>query len=98
MQLHEQFRPKQLAEVVGQEDAVKRIQGLAGRGLAGRAYWISGASGSGKTTLAKIIAGQVADAIAVEELDASDLTPKKVAELERQSGFRPLTAKSGWAF
>ena len=98
MQLHEQARPKELGEVVGQEDAVGRLKGLAQRGLGGRSYWISGPSGSGKTTIARIIASQVADELATEELDSADLTPKAVGEIERKITCRPLTAKGGWAF
>ena len=51
--LTEQYRPQAWADVVGQDKIVQRIQALAKRGLAGRAYWISGQSGTGKTTIAR---------------------------------------------
>jgi replication-associated recombination protein RarA len=70
--LTEQYRPKSWADVVGQDKLVQRIQGLAKRGLAGRAYWLSGQSGTGKTTIGRLIAAEVADEICIEEVDAVD--------------------------
>src|SRR5262245_17092896 len=54
--LAEQYRPRAWADVVGQDRAVNRIQGLVKRGLGGRAFWLSGQSGTGKTTIARLIA------------------------------------------
>ena len=45
MQLHEQYRPTKWSDVVGQDKIVARIQALAKRGLAGRAFWLSGPVG-----------------------------------------------------
>ncbi len=70
MTLTEQYRPKTWADVVGQDKAIARIQALAKRGLAGRAFWIAGASGTGKTTIARILAREVADDWYVEETEA----------------------------
>ena len=60
MQLHEQYRPRSWSEVVGQDKAIAKVKLLAKRGLAGRAYWITGQSGTGKTTIARLIAAEVA--------------------------------------
>ena len=68
--LTEQYRPTTWAEVVGQDKVVQRVQTLAQRGLAGRAYWLSGQSGTGKTTIARLIAAEVAGEWDIEELDA----------------------------
>ncbi len=57
----EQYRPERLAEVVGQQAAVRQVQTVLARGWGGRAWWITGPSGSGKTTLARAIAALGAD-------------------------------------
>lgn len=80
--LHEQYRPTAWEDVVGQDKAVQTIRRLAARGLAGRAYWITGQSGTGKTTIARLLAGEVADPEFIHELDATDLTPARLRQLE----------------
>ncbi|MCH7725171.1 MAG: AAA family ATPase [Planctomycetes bacterium] len=97
MQLHEHFRPKVWEDVCGQDKAVRKIQALAKRGLAGRAYWISGQSGTGKTTIARLIASEVADEWCVEEVDATGLSAARIAQLERESQTRGL-GKGGRAY
>jgi DNA polymerase III gamma/tau subunit len=97
VQLFEQYRPRTWSEVVGQSKVVDTIQRLAKRGLSGRAFWISGQSGTGKSTIARLIAADVADSWAIEEIDAQWLTPTRVAELERQASTRPLGNRC-WAF
>lgn len=69
MQLHERYRPKVWADVVGQPKALERLEALRSRGLGGRAYWISGASGVGKTTVARLLAAEIADEWLTEELE-----------------------------
>ncbi len=73
MQLHEQYRPKTWTELVGQGKALKRIEALRKRGLAGRAYFITGSSGTGKTTIALLLAHEVADDSCIHEIDATEL-------------------------
>ena len=53
---------------------MEKIRALAKRGLAGRAYWLSGQSGTGKATIARLIAAEVADPFFITELDAATLT------------------------
>jgi DNA polymerase-3 subunit gamma/tau len=98
MQLHEEHRPKVWADVVGQAAAIARIDQIRQRGLAGRAYWISGLSGTGKTTIARLIAAEVADDWHTEEIDASDLTVAKLRELERTMATRGLGGAGGRAY
>lgn len=83
--LFEQYRPKKWDDIVGQERAVATMQRLMARGLGGRAVWLSGPSGSGKTSIGRLAASEVADPFFVEELDASDLTPARLREIETQS-------------
>lgn len=82
MQLHEKYRPIVWAQVLGQDKAVNALQAVGARGWGGRAYFLSGQSGVGKTTLARLIAAEVADGFYVAELDASDLTPARLREVE----------------
>ena len=82
-QLYEKWRPTSWQDIIGQDKAVRRARALADRGFGGRAFWISGASGVGKTTIARIIAAEVADAFYVQELDASDLTPAMLRDVEQ---------------
>jgi DNA polymerase-3 subunit gamma/tau len=95
--LHEQYRPRTWSDVVGQDKAIAKLKTLARRGLAGRAYWISGQSGTGKTTIARLLAGEIADEYSIEEIDAESLTPGRVAELERQSACHSF-GKGGRAY
>jgi DNA polymerase-3 subunit gamma/tau len=95
MPLTEQYRPRTWAEVVGQDKLVSRIQTLAKRGFAGRAYWLSGASGTGKTTIARLLAAEVADECMVREIDAGALTVSALTDLERESQFNSWCNKPG---
>ncbi len=80
--LHEEYRPRTWADVVGQDKALAKVRTLAKRGLSGRAFWIAGQSGTGKTTIARLIAGEVADPFHIDEIDATDLTPARLREIE----------------
>lgn len=91
MQLHEQYRPKDWSEVVGQDKSLAVLDTLRQRsGLNGRAYFISGASGTGKTTIARLIAAECADSWGVTEIDGSQVNADLLAEIERaRSSRRP---------
>jgi DNA polymerase III gamma/tau subunit len=96
--LAEQFRPSCWKDVVGQDKAIEKLAGLRKRGsLAGRAYWLSGASGTGKTTIARLIAAEIADEIAIEEIDAASCSLADLADIERTASHRSL-GKGGRAF
>lgn len=79
MQLVEQYRPATWDAVVGQDKAIAKIRQVGKRGLAGRAFWISGQTGTGKTTIAKLIAADVADEFGIDEIDAEGLTVARLA-------------------
>jgi DNA polymerase-3 subunit gamma/tau len=99
--LFQQYRPQTLAEVKGQDQAIRQIQAVAKRGLAGRAFWLVGASGTGKSTLAMILAREVADPFCIEEIDATGINPTDIDRLERVMscyGGLGSTGKSGRAF
>lgn len=88
MNLALKHRPKTWAEVVGQDKAIGQIKSVIDHsGVGGQVWWLSGQSGTGKTTLAYLIAGEIADPICTEELDASELTPARLVEVEQQMHY-----------
>lgn len=92
------YRPATLAEVVGQEQAVRQVQRVLARGWGGRAFWITGPSGCGKTSIALALASHGADELAIEEVDAQTLTPAKLRDIEDGMRYRNLGTKPGKAF
>jgi DNA polymerase-3 subunit gamma/tau len=94
MQLYEQYRPQSWSEVVGQDKALRKLDLLRKRGgFGGRAFWISGQSGTGKTTSGRLIAAEIADEWAVEEIDGSKCNPGKVDEIESFLRCRPIDGR-----
>lgn len=89
--LYEQYRPTSFDEVVGQDDAIRKIRTLARRGLVGRVFWITAHSGQGKTTIARLIADQVANEHCILEVDAQDLTMDTLRAWEKKCSAKPLT-------
>lgn len=94
--LFEKYRPQAWSDVIAQDKAVGRLQGLIGRGIGGKAVWISGQSGTGKTTIARLLAAEIAGDFDIEELDALvDCTPGRLADIERGLACRGMSAKGG---
>jgi DNA polymerase-3 subunit gamma/tau len=96
--LTEAYRPSCWADVVGQEKTLATIDRLRQRGLGGRAYWLSGQSGTGKTTIARLLAAELADEFGIEELDAGELTPARLKDVERSMQTRAIGEKIGRAY
>ena len=80
--LYEQYRSREWGELVGQDRVIRQVETLRKRGLGGRAFWIAGLSGTGKTTVAYLIANELASGLNILELDASELTPARLRDLE----------------
>lgn len=96
--LYQKYRPRTWADVVGQDTTVTALQDMEGRaGFGGRAFLLSGPSGTGKTTIAGLIAASVADSFFVTELDATRLTPARLAEIEVDSHYS-ASGKGGRVF
>lgn len=96
--LTEQYRPTCYADVIGQPKAINRINVLRARGLAGRAYYLTGPSGVGKTTIARLIAGEIAEPDNVIEIDAGSLTIDTLRRIESAQCMYGLGAKTGRAY
>ena len=56
MVLYRKYRPKNFAEVVGQEHVVETLQGAIKTGRLAHAYLFTGPRGTGKTSLARLLA------------------------------------------
>lgn len=95
--LTETYRPKTWTDVVGQPKAIARIDALRKRGLAGRAFWITGASGTGKTTIGRLIAREIADPSCIVEIDAGELTIGRLREVDASLCMYGLGELSGRA-
>lgn len=98
MMLYEKYRPHAWADVVGQDKIVKVCQSMISRdALKGRAFWVCGGSGTGKTTIAHLLADEIADPIFIQEIDATDLTPAALRDIER-SWWYSAWGKGGKAY
>jgi replication-associated recombination protein RarA len=97
MILSEQYRPHTWGEVAGQAGLLEQLSNHRTHGgLCGRAYFLVGPPGCGKTTIARLIAAEVAELWAVEELDAAKLDVETCDRWEREAHTRPIGGK-GWA-
>lgn len=93
-----EHRPGDWSQLVGHDKLKRSIAAMRKRGsLGGRAFWISGASGIGKTSCAGLIAGDVCCPDNFVEVDAGELTPKAIDDLERLLRCRALGELSGRA-
>jgi replication-associated recombination protein RarA len=91
--LYEQYRPKTWAEVVAQDEVLKKIEVLRRRGLAGRAFWIKGKSGAGKSTIARLLAEEIAEAIDTQEIFGRDLSVSKLREICLSWSYIPWSGR-----
>ncbi len=93
MSLSNKYRPKELDEIVGNDDTVAQLESMLSRdeGIP-HAFLLSGPSGCGKTTLARIIAERLEchrqDFI---EMDSADMRGiDTVREIRRQMKLHPI--------
>lgn len=97
--LYEKYRPQTWGEVVGQDKAIKKIQAnIKSEGVAGNAFWLSGASGTGKTTLAYLIASEICDKANIREYIGDELSLSALREMEDASHYFAMGEKTGHAF
>jgi energy-coupling factor transporter ATP-binding protein EcfA2 len=91
--LYVQYRPKNWAEVVGQDKAIEKVKVLARRGLEGKAFWVTGQSGTGKTTIANLIAAEVANPEGMKEVIGRELTINSLKEIVYTWSFTPWSGR-----
>jgi len=94
MNLAEKYRPRKLADVVGQPKAVGILNRIPPQG---RAFYLMGQSGTGKTTIARILANQVADKLYIREIIGRQLTAKMLKEWADQLSTTTLFGSGGYA-
>lgn len=96
--LFAKYRPKEWSELIGHKQAKIAVSRMQTTGtLGGRAFFITGASGTGKTTTAYLIAQEVCDPENFIELDATDVTPARLDELEKSLRYKCIGTKHGRA-
>lgn len=95
--LHTKYRPKNVEELIGHEEAVTRIKGMIAKNKFPNAMLFTGPPSVGKTTLARAIAGTVNGKPVEEqggdykELNAADSRSiDDMRELIRVSKFKPM--------
>ncbi len=90
MMLHEKYRPREWADLVGQDKAVAVARRIIERpGFDRGAFFIDCAgnnnSGTGKSSLAWVIASTLADPFFITELPGAKMDKAAVAEIERSA-------------
>ncbi len=90
MMLHEKYRPREWADLVGQDKAVAVARRIIERpGFDRGAFFIdcagSNNSGTGKSSLAWVIASTLADPFFITELPGAKMDKAAVAEIERSA-------------
>lgn len=81
------YRPQKFEDVIGQDEAIKQLQGEVVR-----SYILQGPSGTGKTTSARIFAKEI-DA-EVLELDTASLGKADIENLKATAYYKPLVNKA----
>lgn len=93
MELYKKWRPTDLDQVVGQDEAVRRIKSWIARNEVPHTILLTGPSGTGKTTLARIIAQHVGvertwDFVETNGSDARGVDT--IRDIRRDMGKRPM--------
>ncbi len=81
--LFRKYQPKSWGDLIGHPRLKASISRLVRKGeIGGHAYLLSGASGCGKSAAGRLIAQEICDLDNLIDLDASQVTPAGITELE----------------
>ena len=98
--LYRKYRPKTLAEVVGQEQVTKTLANSLAQGKISHAYLFIGPRGTGKTSVARIFAHEINkfdyeiedNYVDIIEIDgASNRGIDNIRELREQAAIAPTS-------
>lgn len=91
-ELYKRYRPKALAQVVGQDATVKMLQGFLEKKKMPHALLFSGPSGCGKTTLARILRAELGcvEEDFIERNSADFRGIDDIRKIRERMGLRPL--------
>lgn len=97
MELYKQYAPQSFGDIIGQDKAVAKVKAIISRPRFDRgAFWIdaNGAnnSGLGKSTLARVIAGELAEDMYIQELDGARFDKRAVESVADSASIRSYSA------
>jgi replication-associated recombination protein RarA len=89
--LYEKYRPRTWDDLCGQDHVRKTID-LVRRteGLQGQVFWLTSRSGQGKGCIARLIAEEIADLYAIEQINATRLNSETLRDWDRRCSIRPI--------
>lgn len=94
MELYNQYRPKQLKEVIGQDDVVRVLTKFINDSNVPHAMLFTGPSGCGKTTLAGILALKLTDPEGIHDVNCGKIKPMEfILEMSDRANYRTFTGK-----
>jgi DNA polymerase-3 subunit gamma/tau len=91
--LYREYRPKSLAEVVGQDHITKTLSNAIKKGMISHAYLFTGPRGVGKTSVARILAHEINGIAYEDESSELDIIEIDAASNRRIDEIRDLRDK-----
>lgn len=94
-ELYKRYRPKTFKEVVGQDSAIRMLQGFLKKNDVPHAILLAGSSGSGKTTIARILKTKLGCGPSdFHELNCADFRGVEVIrDIRQRMGLAPISGE-----